>query len=176
MNQTIMAQKQRALAQTAQQNPEHRFSNLYSLLHWDYWLRCAADAVLQRPGSATAGIDGKTRYDFKERYEKQIASLRAELKHKTYAPQPVRRVYIPKGNGKTRPLGIATLRDRIVQEALRAILDPIYESDFLPHSYGFRKGRCTMDAIAVMMPLVTTSAKHYYVIEGDLKSYFDHAC
>jgi RNA-directed DNA polymerase len=56
-------------------------------------------------------------------------------------------VHIPKSAGKTRPLGIATLRDRIVQEALRAILDPIYEADFQPHSYGFRKGRCTMDAI-----------------------------
>ena len=65
------------------------------------------------------------------------------------------------------------LRDRIVQEALRAILDPIYESDFHPHSYGFRKGRCTMDAIAVLMPLFNSSVKHYYVIEGDLQSYFD---
>ena len=70
-------------------------------------------------------------------------------------------------------LGIPALRDRIVQEALRAILDPIYESDFQPHSYGFRKGRCTMDAIAVLMPLLNTSLKYYYVIEGDLQSYFD---
>ena len=60
-----------------------------------------------------------------------------------------------------------------MQEALRAILDPIYESDFHPHSYGFRKGRRTMDAIAVLMPLFNGRAKHYYVIEGDLKSYFD---
>ena len=60
-----------------------------------------------------------------------------------------------------------------VQEALRAILDPIYESDFHPHSYGFRKGRRTMDAIAVLMPLFNSSVKHYYVIEGDLQSYFD---
>src|SRR5436190_21207188 len=98
MNQTVMAQKQMALARTARQNPGHRFTDLYSLMHWDYWLRCAADAVLQRPGSLTAGIDGKTRYDFKERYEKQLASLREELKRKTYEPQPVRRVHIPKGN------------------------------------------------------------------------------
>jgi RNA-directed DNA polymerase len=70
-------------------------------------------------------------------------------------------------------VGIPALRDRIVQEALRAILDPIYESDFYFRSYGFRKGRCTMDAIAVMMPYLNTSLKYYYIIEGDIQSYFD---
>jgi RNA-directed DNA polymerase len=173
MNQAKMAQKQMTLAKTARENPTHRFTNLYSLLHWDYWIRCAADAVLVRAGSSTAGVDGETRFYFKDRYEEQIRFLRENLKRKTYQPQPVRRVHIPKGNGKTRPLGIATLRDRIVQEALRAILDPIYEADFQPHSYGFRKGRCTMDAIAVLMPLFNASCKHFYVIEGDLQSYFD---
>ena len=142
-------------------------------MHWDYWIRCAADTVLARPGSKSAGVDGTTRFYFKDHYEEQIETLRESLKRKTYRPQPVRRVHIPKGAGKMRPLGIATLRDRIVQEALRAILDPIYETDFQPHSYGFRKGRCTMDAIAVIMPLFNTTCKHYYVIEGDLKSYFD---
>jgi len=173
MSRTKMAQKQQALATTARDVPSHRFTNLYSLLHWDYWIRCAAEAVLARPGSSTAGVDGQTRQAFRARFEEHIASLVADLKRRTYQPTPVRRVYIPKPNGKRRPLGIATLRDRIVQEALRAILDPIFESDFRPHSYGFRKGRCTMDAIAVMMPLFNTSSKHYYVIEGDIKGYFD---
>lgn len=173
MNQAKMTQKQMKLAKTAQDNPEHRFNNLYSLLHWDYWIRCAADKVLAKPGSSTAGVDGDTRYNFKNTYETQMMTLVSSLKDKTYQVEPVRRVYIPKANGKKRPLGIPTLRDRIVQEALRAILDPIYESDFCAHSYGFRIGRCTMDAIAVIMPLFNTSVKHYYVIEGDIKSYFD---
>jgi RNA-directed DNA polymerase len=173
MDRTKMAQKQMTLAQTAQANPHHNFTNLYSLMHWDYWIRCAADTVLARPGSSTAGVDGMTRRAFQEHYEEEITNLATSLKHKTYQPQPVRRVHIPKGNGKTRPLGIASLRDRIVQEALRAILDPIYETDFHPHSYGFRKGRKTMDAIATILPLFNERAKHYYVIEGDLKSYFD---
>jgi len=173
MSQAIMAQKQKTLAEAAQANPEHRFTNLYSLMHWDYWIRTAMDTVLARPGSTTAGVDGKARDYFKDHYEETIQRLVSDLKSKTYEPQPVRRKYIPKSNGKLRPLGIPALRDRFVQEALRAILDPIFESDFCLHSYGFRKGRCTMDAIAVIMPLFNTSNKHYYVIEGDIRSYFD---
>lgn len=173
MSQSMMSQKQMSLALAAQKNPQHRFINLYSLMHWDYWIQCAAEAVLARPGSSTAGIDGTTRDNFKKNYEQEIQTLVESLKKKTYQPQPVRRVYIPKANGKKRPLGIPTLRDRIVQEALRAILDPIYETDFQPYSFGFRKGRCTMDAIAVVMSLAGPTQKYYYVIEGDIKGYFD---
>jgi RNA-directed DNA polymerase len=173
MCQSKMSQKQMSLAMVAHENPEHRFTNLYSLMHWDYWIRCAAEAVLARPGSSTAGIDGTTRDNFKKNYEQELQMLVVSLKKKTYQPQPVRRVYIPKANGKKRPLGIPVLRDRIVQEALRAILDPIYEADFQPYSFGFRKGRCTMDAIAVIMSLTGPTQKYYYVIEGDIKGYFD---
>jgi len=158
----MTAQKQRTLAVKASRDPAYGFHNLYDLLHWDKWIRGAANTVLSRPGSRTDGVDGKTRDYFRSTYEQQIAKLKAELKHGVYTPLPVRRVYIPKANGKKRPLGIPTLRDRIVQEALRMILDPIYESDFQPYSFGFRKGRRTMDAIAVIMPLFNTSAKHYY--------------
>ena len=173
MNPTKMAEKQRFLAKTASDHPDHRFTNLYDLLHWDYWMHISAERVLARPGSQTNGVDGTTRDAFKKDYERQMTALIDQLKRRTYEPQPVRRVYIPKHDGKKRPLGIPALRDRIVQEALRAILDPIYESDFQQHSYGFRKGRRTMDAIAVLMPMFNTSLKHYYVIEGDLQSYFD---
>jgi len=173
MSQAIMAQKQKTLAEAAQANPEYRFTNLYSLLHWDYWIRTAMDTVLTRPGSTTAGVDGKARDYFKDHYEETVRILVTNLRKKTYEPQPVRRVHIPKSNGKLRPLGIPALRDRFIQEALRAILDPIFETDFCLHSYGFRKGRCTMDAIAVIMPLFNPSGKHYYVIEGEIRSYFD---
>jgi group II intron reverse transcriptase/maturase len=173
MSQLLMSQKQMTLAETACKNPEHRFTNLYSLMHWDYWMNCAADNVLARPGSSTAGVDGTTRDAFVKQRGKQMQELVETIKAKQYEPQPVRRTYIPKSNGKMRPLGIPTLSDRIVQEALRAILDPIYETDFRHHSYGFRKGRCTMDAIAVIMPLFNEAVKHFYVIEGDLESYFD---
>jgi len=173
MSQAVTAQKQMTLARTAVTTPTHRFTNLYRLMHWRRWIETAAKAVLARPGSSTAGIDGTTRDYFRNTYEEQITALMVDLKAKRYEPSPVRRVHIPKSNGKTRPLGIPVLRDRIVQEALRMMLDPIYESDFQPHSYGFRRGRCTMDAAAVLMPTFNNRAKHFYVIEGDLTSYFD---
>ena len=91
----MMAQKQQTLATTARDAPSHRFTNLYSLLHWDSWMRCAAEAVLTRPGSSTAGVDGQTRQAFRDHFEEHIASLVAELKRRTYQPAPVRRVYIP---------------------------------------------------------------------------------
>lgn len=133
----------------------------------------AAYTVLSRPGSRTDGVDGNTRNHFKQNYDSQMATIIAQLKNGSYQPLPVKRVHIPKANGKKRPLGIPALRDRIVQEGIRMMLDPIFESDFQPYSFGFRKGRCTMDAIAVLMPLANTHMKYYYVIEGDLKSYFD---
>lgn len=173
MHRTKRAQKQKTLAKTAQKHPEHRCTNLYSLMHWDYWRRCAMDTVLARPGSSTAGVDGKARDYFQDHYEEPVNLLVDSLKRKPSPPLPVQRVHIPKGPGKTRPLGISALRDRFVQEALRAILAPIFESDFGLHSYGFRKGRGTMDAVAVLMPLFNTSHKYYYVVEGDIKSYFD---
>lgn len=83
MDRTKMAQKQMTLAQTAQTEPHHRFKNLYSLLHWDYWIRCAAEAVLTRPGSSTAGVDGQTRQAFRDHFEEHIASLVADLKRRT---------------------------------------------------------------------------------------------
>lgn len=171
----LTAQKQTALALKASSEPDYRVDHRYDLLHWDRWIRGAADAVLARPGSRTEGVDGRTRNDFLNQYERQIAQLVQELKVGTYQPLPGKRVHIPKANGKTRPLGICTLRERIVQEALRMLLDPIYESDFQPYSFGFRKGRSTRDAVAVLMPLFNSSAKYYYVIEGDLKSYLDAA-
>src|SRR5439155_6501926 len=173
MSQAMMAQKQLTLARTALDNPHHRFTNLYSLMHWRLWIEEAAKTVLARPGSLTAGVDGKTRDAFRQDFDEHITLIVRLLKTKTYEPLPVRRVFIPKRNGKTRPLGIPALRDRIIQEALRAVLDPIYEADFRPHSYGFRKERCTMDAISVLLPLFNSRSKHFYVIEGDLQSYFD---
>jgi retron-type reverse transcriptase len=150
--------------------------DLYSLLCNDDWLRVAAHEVLKNHGSGTAGIDGKTKANFLGDLTGSLKCLQDSLRARTFEPMPVRRVYIPKPNsGKKRPLGIPILRDRIVQEALRMILEPIWEADFSKHSYGFRPNRSTYDAIAFIgNRLAGHSGESYqWVIEGDIASYFD---
>src|SRR6266852_1052027 len=167
---------QKKLSQQATKEPEHQFEDLYGLLCNEVWLREAAHKVLQNKGSGTPGIDGMTKSNFLGDPDGYIRSLQEALKAKTFEPAPVKRVYIPKPNSeKKRPLGIPILLDRIVQEALRMILEPIWESDFSLHSYGFRPNRSTYDAVAYIGGRLTgTSGQTYqWVIEGDIASYFD---
>ena len=166
---------QKKLSQKATKEPEHHFENLYGLLCHEVWLRVAAHTVLQNKGSGTAGIDGMTKSNFLGDPDGYIRSLQASLKAKTFEPEPVKRVYIPKPNSeKKRPLGIPILLDRIVQEALRMILEPIWEADFSTHSYGFRPNRSTYDAMTYIGKRLASSAGQAYqwVIEGDIASYF----
>jgi len=170
-----VSEMQRKLSLTAQEKPEHKFGDLYSLLCNEVWLRVAAHNTLQNSGSNTAGIDGMTKANFLGNFDGQIIKLKEALKAKTLEPMPVRRVYIPKPNSeKKRPLGIPTLLDRIVQNALRMILEPIWESDFSIHSYGFRPNRSTYDAISnIQTRLAGNGWTYQWIIEGDIASYFD---
>ena len=124
----MITEKQAKLAKQATENPDYRFKNLYQLMHWQVWLEEATQRVLARPGSSTAGTDGKTRDAFKKDYDRHFTTIIKQVKSKTYEPQPVKRTHLPKSDGRKRPLGIPTLYDRIVQEALRMILDPILRS------------------------------------------------
>jgi RNA-directed DNA polymerase len=168
-----IGEMQRLLSVKAEREPNHRFGDLYSLLCDPDWLWLAHDRVAQNAGSKTAGCDGITMVDFDEDLEGNLQRLGEALKSETFEAWPVRRVNIPKPNGKLRPLGIASIRDRIVQEAVRMALEPIFEADFCQNSFGFRPNRCTMDAIRYLLWSATERKKFFWVVEGDISSYFD---
>lgn len=132
--------------------------------------------TLRARGAKTAGIDGITKDDVEKDIENFARSIALELREGCYTPQPVRRIYIKKPNGKLRLLGIPTIRDRVVQRAMLMVMDPIWESDFHNMSYGFRPKRSVHQAIrTAKLQLQDTGlySKGRWIIEGDLSSYFD---
>jgi RNA-directed DNA polymerase len=168
-----VGEMQRKLSRWATQDKERKFYGLYDLLYDSDWLRLAHEYVKQNAGSVTAGCDGVNMAIFDENLESNLQHIIEELKSETFKPDPVRRVYIPKPNGKTRPLGIPAIKDRIVQEAVRMVLEPIFEADFSQYSFGFRPTRRTMDAVRYIQWSTTERKKFFWVIEGDIASYFD---
>jgi RNA-directed DNA polymerase len=168
-----IGEMQRKLSLWAEQDKERKFHDLYALLCDKDWLLLAHDYVAQNAGSKTAGCDGITMTEFDADLENNLLQLQQALKLGTFEACPARRVYIPKKDGKKRPLGIPTIRDRIVQEAIRMILEPIYEADFSQYSFGFRPNRRTMDAIKCITWSVQERKKYFWIIEGDISAYFD---
>jgi RNA-directed DNA polymerase len=169
---------QRKLSQWATQDKGRKFFDLYKLVMNEEWLRAAHAHVRQNRGSVTAGTDGITMKVFEERLGENLQRLREDLKAGTFAPTPGRRVAIREekagGRVKVRRLGIPAIRDRIVQEALRMVLEPIYEADFHERSYGFRPNRCTMDAVTFLRNrILAPTSRYFWVIEGDIAAYFD---
>jgi len=168
-----IGEMQRKLSCQAEAVRDHKFGDLYSLLCRMDWLRLAHDYVEQNAGSKTAGCDNEDMKSFNEEAEGNLHRIQEGLRTETFDASAVRRVYIPKAGGKMRPLGIPSIRDRIVQEAVRMILEPIYEADFSQYSFGFRPNRCTMDAIKCILWNTQEHKKYFWVIEGDISSYFD---
>ncbi|MFI5898353.1 reverse transcriptase domain-containing protein [Actinoplanes sp. NPDC051513] len=123
----------------------------------------------------TAGVDGRTALSILLRVgvEEFLGGLRASLKDRSFRPLPVRERMIPKPGGKLRRLGIATITDRVVQASLKLVLEPIFEADFLPCSYGFRPGRRAHDAVAEIRHLATNPRRYEWIVEGDIKACFD---
>ena len=132
-------------------------------------LRSAWQQVLANRGAA--GIDRVSVERFAGQLERYLNDLAQELETGRYRPLPVRRVEIPKADGKLRPLGIATVRDRVVQGAVKRVIEPIFEKLFAPTSYGFRPGRGCKDALRAVDELI--EAGHNHVVDADLKGYFD---
>jgi len=118
-----------------------------------------------------AGVDGQSLERFAKQADLYLTELSTALREGTYRPEPIRRVEIPKGDGKTRPLGIPTIKDRIVQTAVKFVLEPIFEATFHPSSYGFRPGRGCHDALREVAGLIAEG--YTFVVDADFASYFD---
>jgi len=174
----MVSGKQVQLTYTARSNKTRgtaqRFTALYGLLTWEPWLIVALEQVLSNTGAKTAGVDGITKEDLKsERNQKALLDkLRDELQTEQYRPQPAKRVYIPKPNGDKRPLGIPTIRDRVVQAAVKNLMEPIFEVNFEDCSYGFRPNRNCWDALAEIGQYIKRPSNYEWVVEGDIQDCF----
>ncbi len=164
---------QAKLHRWATDDPKRRFADLFNLVADPAFLLVAWRRVRDNRGARSAGIDGQTAHaiDAERGEEVFLAELRADLRSHTFRPVPVRERMIPKPGGKRRRLGIPTVRDRVVQAALKLVLEPIFEADFAPCSYGFRPGRRTQDAIAEIHYL--TSRSYEWVVDADISACFD---
>ncbi len=167
---------QKRLAKKAIRVPEHRFGDLFNLMYNPKWVKASLKLVLANKGSRTAGNDGITKKHLKDEKTREafIRSIIYEMKNDLYKPEPAKRVYIDKSSGGKRPLGIPTLKDRVVQQIVKLIIEPIFESDFKDFSIGFRPNHRCHDALQVFYNRIQPQNKFYWVIEGDIKGCFDN--
>lgn len=159
-----------ALHAKAKSAPTYRFYALYDKMYRRDVLSFAYGCCYANGGAA--GVDGQT-FDDIEAYgwERWVDELAEELRKKTYRPQAVRRVWIPKPDGQQRPLGIPTVKDRVAQMAALLVLEPIFEADLQPEQYAYRHGRRALDAVRQVHALLNTG--HTEVVDADLSGYFD---
>ena len=164
---------QAKLHRWASEDPHRRFDDLFNLVSDPAFLLVAWVRVRGNKGARTAGVDGNTAYSIEavQGIEVFLGRLRTSIKDRSFCPLPVRERMIPKANGKLRRLGIATVTDRVVQASLKLVLEPIFEADFLPCSYGFRPNHRVHDAVAEVRHL--TSRSYEWIVEGDIKACFD---
>lgn len=160
---------QRKLYLAAKRHRNRRFHALYDRIFRSDILRQAWEEVRRNGGSA--GQDGVTLEDVeREGVEQFLGQIEQDLKAGTYRPKPVLRVYIPKTDGRQRPLGIPTVRDRVVQQACKVVIEPIFEANFRDNSYGFRPKRSAQQAVTVVKKALITG---WWVVDADIQGYFD---
>jgi RNA-directed DNA polymerase len=186
LDKSWLQSEQRRLYEQSRNNPDYVFRKLWGFITDPRNLRIATARVAQNKGARTAGVDGLTvRRVLGVGVDTFVQDLRSELRAGAYRPSPVRRVLIPKPGqpGKFRPLGIPTVRDRVVQAAVKNILEPVFEADFYPVSYGFRPGRGVHGALEHLRLLLRPKdaamepdrrLPYQWAIEGDIKGCFDN--
>ena len=163
-----MSPKRLKVVERARTEPEGRFHSLAHLIDVP-----ALERTFRRARKdAAVGVDGVTKEAYGEVLEGNLADLHERMKSKRYRHQPIRRVHIPKGLGKTRPIGVSTFEDKLVQDAVREVLEAIYEQDFLDCSHGFRPGRRAHDAVRTLDGIVHRNQVNW-IIEADIVSFFD---
>jgi RNA-directed DNA polymerase len=165
---------QRKLHEWASDDAERRFHDLWNLVCDPATLVVAWSRVSRNRGSRTAGVDADTRRHVEARGAEQfLIELHGELKAGSFRPLPVRERLIPKRDGRKRRLGIPTLKDRVVQMALKLVMEPIFETGFYPSSYAYRPGRRAQDAIAEIHHLTKAPSNYEWVVETDVEACFD---
>jgi len=163
---------QRKLYRKAKDEPAYRFYLLYDKIYREDILYCAYERVKYNRGGP--GVDGQTFGEIElAGLGKWLTGIREELRTRTYRAQPVRRAMMPKPGGGERPLGIPTIRDRVVQAAAKLVLEPIFEADMEPCAYGYRPQRSAQDAIRKVHELLC--AGYTEVVDADLSKYLDPA-
>lgn len=144
----------------------------YSLIDKVYrWDNISTSWQVVRRNKGSGGVDGISIEQFRKQELTKLGEIERLLQENRYKPDPVRRVYIEKDNGKWRPLGIPTIRDRVIQQAVRQVIEPLFEQDFYRHSYGFRRSRSAHQALATVER--ARKAGYEYVVDLDIQSYFD---
>ena len=157
------------IANMAKSDPNLRFTSIGHLIHEDMLTACHKK---MKTGKAT-GVDGVTKEMYENNLEANVKNLVERLKKKSYRPLPARRTYIPKDEKSKRPLGIPAYEDKLVQMALKQLLDAIYEQDFLDHSYGFRPKRSMHDALK-RVTYIMERKKMEYIVDADISGFFNH--
>ena len=164
-----MGTKLERIMEISATTPKPEFTSLYHLINIEMLKQCHKEL----DGNKAVGIDKVTKAEYEEHLEENLTNLVIRLKNKAYKPLPSLRVFIPKANGKKRPLGIASYEDKIVQLAVKKILEAIYESRFLNCMYGFRPNRSCHDAIKEVHTQISNGHINH-VVDADIKGFFDH--
>jgi len=157
-----------AIAKKASEQPEYRFRNLFGMLN-EEMLKDSWQFIRK---NAASGVDRVSAKEYEQNLDENIHQLVEDLKRKRYRAKLVRRVLIPKGNGKTRPLGIPATQDKLLQVAVKRLLEAIYEQDFSPSSFGYRPNVGALDAVDELT-IKLQFGRYNFVVEADIKGFFD---